>query len=86
MHKLILSTYIHIRVRLLHVVITPVKCNDLNKVYLQKIISHIFYLNWQILSSKYVFSNKELQNNMVKTAGLGDRIQAKHTQKKPILI
>ena len=39
--------------------------------------------NWQILSSKYVFSNKELQNNTVKTAGLGDRIQAKHTQKKP---
>ena len=42
--------------------------------------------NWQILSSKYVFSNKELQNNTVKTAGLGDRIQAKHTQKKTILI
>ena len=43
-------------------------------------------MNWQILSSKYVFSNKELQNNTVKTAGLGDRIQAKHTQKKTILI
>ena len=42
--------------------------------------------NWQILLSKYVFSNKELQNNTVKTAGLGDRIQAKHTQKKTILI
>ena len=40
-------------------------------------------MNWQILFSKYVFSNKELQNNTVKTAGLGDRIQAKHTQKNP---
>ena len=45
------------------------------------VINH--YHNWQILSSKYVFSNKELQNNTVKTAGLGDRIQAKHTKKKP---
>ena len=45
MHKIILSTLLHIRVRVLQVVITPVKCNYLNKVYLQKIISHIFYLN-----------------------------------------
>ena len=55
-----------------------------NDFYNPELITLIIsVINWLILSSKYVFSNKELQNNTVKTAGLGDRIQAKHTQKKP---
>ena len=67
-----------------------VSCGSFRKFSLPKNLYTVYVYttspfagNWQILSSKYVFSNKELQNNTVKTAGLGDQIQAKHTQKNP---